>query len=129
MTDIRQFKEAPAETTNEIQHRIEQRYFLPQWRQHINGVKAAAEKDQWCYYQQGYKLQLFKAVCPHTDDKTKQGKRNTGEYEKSQHPERVGNFQVYKKACGNKYYGTDDNRFGCGGTYVTQYDFKKRDRC
>ena len=119
MTDIRQFKEAPAETTNEIQHRIEQRYFLPQWRQHINGVKAAAEKDQWCYYQQGYKLQLFKAVCPHTDDKTKQGKRNTGEYEKSQHPERVSDCQVYKKARSNKNYRTNDYRLCCRSSNIT----------
>ena len=42
--DIGQAVKAPAKSADQVDHRIEQSNGLPEWWQHINGVKAAAKK-------------------------------------------------------------------------------------
>src|SRR3546814_6829256 len=43
--DVRDAVEAPAETADQIHHRIEQGDLLPQRRQHLDGIETAADKE------------------------------------------------------------------------------------
>src|SRR5690606_6429006 len=62
--DVGDAVEAPAEATDEVHHRIEQRHGLPERRQHVDAVEAAAEEGQWRDDQQRHQLQLLEAVGP-----------------------------------------------------------------
>src|SRR3954447_15985753 len=68
------FKEAPAETADQIDDRIEQRDSLPAIREHVNRIEGAAEKRQGLNDEQRDDLQLLEPVCPDAEDEAEQRK-------------------------------------------------------
>ena len=69
---------APAETTDQVNHRVEQGHLLPEWRQHIDRVEGAAEKGQWCNNHHRDDLQFLKIIGPQSDDKAEQTEGHRG---------------------------------------------------
>src|SRR3954447_13371445 len=68
------FEDAPAETADQIDDRIEQRDRLPAVGQHMDRIEGAAEKRQGLNDQQRDDLQLLEAVGPDAEDEAEQGK-------------------------------------------------------
>src|SRR5690606_41911063 len=65
---VRVLVEAPAEAADEVDHGIEQRHRLPERRQHVDRVEAAAEERERSHDQHGHELQLLEAVGPDAED-------------------------------------------------------------
>src|SRR5258708_7177190 len=59
---VRYAVEAPAEAANQINHWVEQGDLLPNRREHLDRIEAAAEKGQWGDDQHRHELQLFEPV-------------------------------------------------------------------
>ena len=62
--NIGDFKKAPPESADQINHRIEQSDGLPRRWQHINRIKATAQKDQRRNHQHRDELQFFEIGGP-----------------------------------------------------------------
>ena len=56
--------ETPAEAADQVDHRVEQGDRLPERRQHIDRVEAAAEEDQRRDDEERHELQLLEALGP-----------------------------------------------------------------
>src|SRR4051812_5235027 len=95
--DIGNAIEGPAEAADEIHDRIEQGHFLPDRRQHGNGVEAAAQKGQGRDHHQRNDLQFFKAIGPDTNEKAEEAEGEGNENERSDHPQRMGNAEGHKQ--------------------------------
>src|SRR4029453_745119 len=70
--DIGDLVKAPAETGDQIDHRIEQGNGAPARRQHVHGVETAAEEGQRRHHQHRNHLQLLEPVGPDADDEAEQ---------------------------------------------------------
>src|SRR6266481_2167547 len=85
--DVGDAVKAPAEAADQINHRIDESDRLPNRRQHLDGVEAAAKEAQRGDDEERHHLELFEPVRPNTDDETEQAERCRGQQEKPQHPE------------------------------------------
>ena len=63
-SNVRLLKEAPAKSTDQVDHGVEQRNRLPERREHADGVKAAAKKGERGDHKQRDHLKLLKPVRP-----------------------------------------------------------------
>src|SRR5690554_461913 len=80
---------SPTKAANKVHHRVEQTERLPNFRQHIDGIESATQKNQRRYYHHRDNLQFFKTICPNTDNEAEQAKRNRYQHQKRQHLERM----------------------------------------
>src|SRR5436305_8804673 len=106
------FKEAPAETADQIDDRIEQRDRLPAVRQHMDRIEGAAEKRQGLNDQQRYDLQLLETIGPDAEDETEQAEAHRGQYEERDHPERMCDMQWHEQPGGRECDQPKDDRLG-----------------
>ena len=86
--------EAPAETADQVYHRVEEGGGLPERWQNVDGVEAAAEEDQGRNDQERHELQLLEAVGPDAEQKAEEAKSYGRQQEKRDHPERVGDLDA-----------------------------------
>ena len=78
---VGQTVEAPAETADEIDDRIEKRHRLPEWRQHFYRIEAATEECERRYDHQRNELQLFKTISPDADDEAEHAEGNSRQHQ------------------------------------------------
>src|ERR1700733_15358833 len=62
--DVGNAVEAPAKAADEVHDRVEQSYLLPERRQHVDGIEAAAQESERGDHHQWNDLQLLKPVGP-----------------------------------------------------------------
>src|SRR5690606_12195501 len=77
--DISGAKKTPAESADQIDHRVDQGNFLPEVWQHRNGIKTASEERERSDDQQRNNLQFFKSGGPDANDETEQAEGDRGE--------------------------------------------------
>src|SRR6201986_3217651 len=70
--DVGQFKEAPAETADQIDNRVEQRHGAPERRQDGGRVESTAQKGQRRDDQKRRDLELVEAVGPDAENEAEQ---------------------------------------------------------
>src|SRR5581483_7897695 len=126
--DVRGLEESPAEAADQINHRIEQRDFLPERRQHADRIKAAAEKSQRRDHEQWHDLQLLEAVRPDADNEAEQTEGHRGEQQEFQHPDRVLDMQRHEQAGGGENDYAHDDRLAGGRADIAEHDLEIGDR-
>jgi hypothetical protein len=82
-------EEAPAESRNQIDQRVEQRDRAPERRQHVRRIKGAAEKRQRRDDQERHDLQLLEIVGPQSKNEAEQAETDRGRHQESHHPARM----------------------------------------
>src|SRR5262249_10107094 len=114
--------EAPANPADEVHDRVEQRDLLPERRQHVDRVETAAQKRQRGHHHQRHDLQLFPPIGPDADDEAEEAESHGGQQQRGHHPERVSDAEGDEQPRGEQDDGAEDDRFGCGRTYITDDD-------
>src|SRR5262249_2429007 len=94
--DVRDLEEGPAESADQVDHRIEQRHRLPDRRQHADRIEAAAEEGKRRDDEQRDDLQLLETIRPDADDEAEQAERQRRQDDEAEHPERVRNLQGHQ---------------------------------
>ncbi len=123
--DVGHAVKAPAETADQVHHRVEQRDLLPQRRQDAERIKTAAEEGQRGYDQNRYDLQFFPVVRPDTNHKAEQAEGHRGQQQKTQHPQRMADVVVHEHACRQQNDETKHNGLAGGGADITDHDLDK----
>jgi hypothetical protein len=83
--DVGHAVEAPAEAADQVDHRVEQGDLLPERRQHVDGIEAAAQEGERRDDQRRDELQLLEAVGPDADDETQQAEGHRRQHQEQQH--------------------------------------------
>src|SRR5215204_6298096 len=104
--------EAPPETADKVDHRIEEGHRLPERRQHIHGVEAAAEKDQGRNDKERHELQLLEALGPDAEDEAEETEGEGREHEEQDHQERVRDLKRHEQARRGQDDQAENNRLG-----------------
>src|SRR5262249_11828241 len=89
--------EAPAESADEINHRIEQRNHLPDRRQDRYRIKGAAEERKRRDDEKRHELKLLEAVSPNADNEAEQAEGHRGKQQKAGHPEGVRDSERHEQ--------------------------------
>src|SRR5919112_418282 len=114
--------EAPPETADQVDHRIEEGDRLPERRQHIHGVEAAAEKDQGRNDKERHELQLLEALGPDTEDEAEEAEGEGREHEEQDHQERVRDLKRHEQARRGQDDQAENDRLGRCRPDVTDDD-------
>src|SRR5438477_11376008 len=78
--------EAPAEAADEVDDGVEQGNRLPEWRQHVDRIEAAAEECQRGDDEQRHELQLFESIGPDADDEADEAEGHRRKRQEQDHP-------------------------------------------
>ncbi len=101
---------------------------LPEGRQHVDRVEAAAEEGQGRNDQHRNKVELLEIRRPHTDDEAEQAEAYGRQHEEQDHHERMGNRDIDEEGRRDQDDGTDHQTFGGRRSDITCQYLRHRDR-
>ena len=126
--DIADLVKTPAEDRDQIDDRVGEAHRLPERRQHVDRIEAAAEERQRRENEQRNDLQLLEALGPQPDDEAEQAEGRRGQDQERQHPDRMRDLDRHEQAGGGEDDEAEDDRLGGGRADIAEHDLERRYR-
>jgi len=127
--DVGHAVEAPPKAADQVDHRVGERDGLPQRRQHVDRIEAAAQEGERRDDQQRHHLQLLEAVGPDADDEAEHAEGGRRQHQEQHHPQRMLDAQRHEQPRGGHDDEPEDDRLGGRRADVGEHDLQRRHRC